>query len=82
MCFKIFFLLYFILPSHDVKDLALINGPLFLIFSYQGHVSAALVLGGVDVTGPHLHTVRFFLLFFLSLPLLILRSEMSNDLCA
>uniref|UniRef100_A0A0D9WDK0 Proteasome subunit beta n=1 Tax=Leersia perrieri TaxID=77586 RepID=A0A0D9WDK0_9ORYZ len=24
---------------------------------YQGHVSAALVLGGVDVTGPHLHTV-------------------------
>jgi len=27
------------------------------ICSYQGHVSAALVLGGVDVTGPHLHTV-------------------------
>ncbi|KAG8084867.1 hypothetical protein GUJ93_ZPchr0010g7313 [Zizania palustris] len=27
------------------------------LFSYQGHVSAALVLGGVDVTGPHLHTV-------------------------
>lgn len=25
---------------------------------YQGHVSAALVLGGVDVTGPHLFTVR------------------------
>lgn len=25
--------------------------------SYQGHVSAALVLGGVDVTGPHLYTV-------------------------
>lgn len=25
--------------------------------SYQGHISAALVLGGVDVTGPHLHTV-------------------------
>ena len=24
---------------------------------YQGHVSAALVLGGVDVTGPHLYTV-------------------------
>ncbi|MFS7945705.1 putative proteasome endopeptidase complex [Helianthus anomalus] len=24
---------------------------------YQGHVSAALVLGGVDVTGPHLHTI-------------------------
>ncbi|CAL9104275.1 unnamed protein product [Musa textilis] len=27
------------------------------LFSYQGHVSAALVLGGVDITGPHLHTV-------------------------
>ena len=26
-------------------------------YSYQGHVSAALVLGGVDITGPHLHTV-------------------------
>lgn len=24
---------------------------------YQGHVSAALVLGGVDATGPHLYTV-------------------------
>ena len=28
-----------------------------LLFRYQGHVSAALVLGGVDCTGPHLHTV-------------------------
>ncbi|XP_028120953.1 proteasome subunit beta type-7-A-like [Camellia sinensis] len=27
------------------------------LFSYQGHVSAALVLGGVNVTGPHLHTI-------------------------
>lgn len=26
-------------------------------FRYQGHVSAALVLGGVDVNGPHLHTI-------------------------
>ncbi|KHG08677.1 Proteasome subunit beta type-7-A -like protein [Gossypium arboreum] len=26
------------------------------LFNYQGYVSAALVLGGVDVTGPHLHT--------------------------
>jgi hypothetical protein len=24
---------------------------------YQGRVSAALVLGGMDVTGPHLHAV-------------------------
>ncbi|PVU87565.1 hypothetical protein BB561_006287 [Smittium simulii] len=27
------------------------------LFQYQGHVSAALVLGGVDVHGPHLYTV-------------------------
>jgi len=27
------------------------------LFRYQGHVSAALVLGGVDSTGAHLHTV-------------------------
>jgi len=27
------------------------------LFKYQGHVSAALVLGGVDVSGPYLHTV-------------------------
>lgn len=28
------------------------------LFRYQGHVSAALVLGGVDLHGPHLFTVR------------------------
>jgi len=28
------------------------------LFRYQGHVSAALVLGGVDVTGPSLFTVH------------------------
>jgi len=27
------------------------------LFKYQGHVSAALVLGGVDLTGPHLYSV-------------------------
>ena len=27
------------------------------LFRYQGHVSAALVLGGVDAEGPHLFTV-------------------------
>ena len=27
------------------------------LFQYQGHVSAALVLGGVDITGPHLYSV-------------------------
>ena len=28
-----------------------------MLFRYQGNVSAALVLGGVDCTGPHLYTV-------------------------
>eukprot|EP01117_Protostelium_nocturnum_P013120 TRINITY_DN4877_c0_g1_i2.p1 TRINITY_DN4877_c0_g1~~TRINITY_DN4877_c0_g1_i2.p1 ORF type:complete len:261 (-),score=63.17 TRINITY_DN4877_c0_g1_i2:203-985(-) len=28
-----------------------------MLFKYQGHVSAALVLGGVDITGPSLYTV-------------------------
>ncbi|KAJ0077424.1 hypothetical protein Patl1_35848 [Pistacia atlantica] len=27
------------------------------LFNYQGYVQAALVLGGVDCTGPHLHTI-------------------------
>jgi len=27
------------------------------LFRYQGHVSAALVLGGVDITGPSLYTI-------------------------
>ncbi|KAK8557114.1 hypothetical protein V6N13_035218 [Hibiscus sabdariffa] len=29
------------------------------LFNYQGYVSAALVLGGVDVTGPHLYWPTF-----------------------
>ena len=29
-----------------------------LLYKYQGHVSAALVLGGVDVHGPHLYSVH------------------------
>ena len=28
-----------------------------MLFRYQGYVSAALVLGGIDVTGPRLYTV-------------------------
>jgi len=28
-----------------------------LLFRYQGHVSAALVLGGVDIHGPHLYSI-------------------------
>jgi len=28
-----------------------------MLFKYQGNVSAALVLGGIDITGPHLYTV-------------------------
>ena len=27
------------------------------LFKYQGYVSAALVLGGIDSTGPHLYTI-------------------------
>lgn len=42
-----------------------------MLFSYQGYVQAALVLGGVDVTGPHLHTVCFRFLF----------QTFNNDLC-
>merc|ERR1712003_545299 len=28
------------------------------LFRYQGHVSAALVLGGVDCNGPHLYSIH------------------------
>lgn len=28
------------------------------LFRHQGHVGAALILGGVDVTGPHLYTIH------------------------
>ncbi|KYQ89355.1 proteasome subunit beta type 7 [Tieghemostelium lacteum] len=28
-----------------------------MLFKYQGHVSAALILGGVDISGPSLHTI-------------------------
>lgn len=27
------------------------------LFRYQGHVGAALILGGADITGPHLYTI-------------------------
>ncbi|GAA0166689.1 protease [Lithospermum erythrorhizon] len=40
--------------SRVVTALSLLKSHLF---NYQGHVSAALVLGGVDITGPHLHTI-------------------------
>ena len=30
---------------------------MFLVFRYRGHISAALVLGGYDVTGPSLYTI-------------------------
>lgn len=29
-----------------------------MLFKYQGHVSAALILGGVDVHGPHLYSIH------------------------
>ncbi|KAI9006132.1 nucleophile aminohydrolase [Gaertneriomyces semiglobifer] len=28
-----------------------------MLFRYQGHIGCALVLGGVDVSGPHLYTI-------------------------
>ncbi|KAF2076438.1 hypothetical protein CYY_002241 [Polysphondylium violaceum] len=28
-----------------------------MLFKYQGHVSAALILGGIDINGPSLHTI-------------------------
>jgi len=28
-----------------------------MLFKYQGHIEAALILGGVDLTGPHLFTI-------------------------
>ena len=31
---------------------------LLCVYRYQGHIGAALVLGGVDSTGPHLYTVH------------------------
>lgn len=30
---------------------------LFLSFRYQGQIGAALILGGVDINGPHLYTI-------------------------
>lgn len=41
-------------PSRVVTAMTLLKRHLF---NYQGQVSAALVLGGVDITGPHLYTV-------------------------
>jgi len=29
-----------------------------MLFQYEGHIGAALVLGGVDATGPHLFTIH------------------------
>lgn len=29
-----------------------------MLFRYQGHVSAALVLGGVDAIGPHIYSIH------------------------
>jgi 20S proteasome subunit beta 2 len=40
--------------SRVVTAMTLLKGHLF---KYQGHVSAALVLGGVDLNGPHLFTI-------------------------
>jgi len=41
-------------PSRIVTALTMLKQ---MLFKYQGHVSAALVLGGVDHEGPHLYTI-------------------------
>lgn len=43
------------------------------LFKYQGHVGAALVLGGVDLNGPHLYSVRRFLVALTTPPATRLR---------
>lgn len=42
-------------PSRVVTSLTLLKR---LLYKYQGHVSAALILGGVDVHGPHLYSIH------------------------
>ena len=60
LCFvvaAIFFLLYNNRQSNDFKLLSVCFSFLFSSFRYHGYISAALVLGGVDLNGPTLHTV-------------------------
>lgn len=42
-------------PSRVVTALTLLKR---MLYRYQGHVSAALILGGVDVHGPHLYSIH------------------------
>lgn len=42
-------------PSRVISALTLIKRKLY---QYQGHVSAALILGGVDAHGPHLYSIH------------------------
>jgi len=42
-------------PSRVVTALTLVKR---MLYKYQGHVSAALILGGVDVNGPHLYSIH------------------------
>jgi 20S proteasome subunit beta 2 len=42
-------------PSRTVTALTQIKR---MLFKYQGNVSAALILGGVDVHGPHLYSIQ------------------------
>lgn len=41
-------------PSRVVTALTLLKR---MLYKYQGHISAALVLGGVDASGPHLYDI-------------------------
>lgn len=42
-------------PSRVITSLTLLKR---LLFKYQGHIGAALILGGVDVHGPHLYSIH------------------------
>ena len=42
-------------PSRVIAALTLIKR---MLYQYQGHISAALILGGVDITGPSLYSIH------------------------
>lgn len=49
--------LHSLATSRESRVATALNMLKHMLFRYHGHVSAALVLGGVDIHGPHLYTV-------------------------
>merc|ERR1719482_1740325 len=43
--------------NREVRVCTVVRRLSTMLFKYQGHVGCALVLGGVDVTGPHLYQI-------------------------